>query len=54
MRYSPGLSVEQIADQTGRTVAAIYKALQRLHDRLFECASRKLAVKAFYTLRGQE
>jgi RNA polymerase sigma-70 factor (ECF subfamily) len=45
LKYHPGMTIAQIAAQTGRSVAAIYKALQRIHDRLFECASRKLATE---------
>ena len=46
LRYTPGLTVERIAEQTGRTIAAIYKALQRTHVRLYKCASRKLGLEA--------
>lgn len=45
LRYTPGLTIDQIAERTGRTVAALYKALQRIHQRLFDCASRKLALE---------
>jgi RNA polymerase sigma-70 factor, ECF subfamily len=45
-RYHPGVTIKQIARETGRTVAALYKALQRIHERLFDCASRKVAGEA--------
>lgn len=45
LRYSPQGNVKAVADQVGRSVPAIYKALQRIHQTLFECIQRKLAAE---------
>jgi len=45
LRYAPGLAVPELAEQTGRSVAAIYKALQRIHDRLLQCVEQVLATE---------
>ncbi len=42
-RYSPGASTKSVAHGVGRSVDAIYKALQRIHDTLFQCIGRTLA-----------
>jgi RNA polymerase sigma-70 factor len=36
-RYGVGATVEAIAAETGRSVHAIYRALRRIHQSLFEC-----------------
>jgi RNA polymerase sigma-70 factor, ECF subfamily len=41
-RYSREMSVAQIAGVTGRNTAALYKALERIRRRLFECVNRRL------------
>ncbi len=45
LRYGPGGSAKTLAAQVGRSVPAIYKALQRIHDALFTCIRRKLAAE---------
>ncbi|WP_437228284.1 sigma-70 family RNA polymerase sigma factor [Planctomicrobium sp. SH661] len=42
LRYTPDLPIEAVARRTARTVAACYKAIQRIHDQLFDCISHKL------------
>lgn len=37
--------VEELASQAGRSVEAIYKALQRIRQALFECVTRALKVE---------
>ncbi len=44
-RYSQGGSVKSVAEQVGRSAPAIYKALQRIHQTLFDCISRKLSAE---------
>jgi RNA polymerase sigma-70 factor (ECF subfamily) len=41
-RYSRQMSVAQIAEITGRNTSALYKALDRIRSRLFECVSRRV------------
>lgn len=43
LRYEPNYSMELIARRTGRTVAACYKALQRINHQLFECINLNLS-----------
>jgi RNA polymerase sigma-70 factor (ECF subfamily) len=42
-RYSQGDSVQDIAAQLGRSPDAVYKALARLRQVLFECVTHRLA-----------
>jgi RNA polymerase sigma-70 factor, ECF subfamily len=42
LRYTPGLSVRGVAQQVGRSIDAIYKALARIHRLLFDCVHRAL------------
>jgi RNA polymerase sigma-70 factor, ECF subfamily len=46
LRYAAGYAVKAISEQTGRTVAAVYKSLQRIHERLFQCVSQRLMQEA--------
>jgi RNA polymerase sigma-70 factor (ECF subfamily) len=39
-RYFEGCTVESLAGRTGRTIEAVYKALQRVRRQLFECVER--------------
>jgi RNA polymerase sigma-70 factor, ECF subfamily len=41
-RYSHQMSVAQIAGITGRNLSTLYKALERIRRRLFECVNRRL------------
>jgi RNA polymerase sigma-70 factor, ECF subfamily len=43
LRYRGGATVEELAQRTGKTVLAAYKALHRAHDRLLQCMRGKLA-----------
>ncbi|SFJ18307.1 sigma-70 family RNA polymerase sigma factor [Planctomicrobium piriforme] len=43
LRYTEGISLKQAAHDTGRSLQAMYKLLQRIHLRLFECVTRRLA-----------
>jgi RNA polymerase sigma-70 factor (ECF subfamily) len=40
--YSRRMPVVQLAEVTGRNLAALYKTLERLRRRLFECVNRRL------------
>lgn len=42
LRYSRGATTKGVAEQVGSSVAAIYKALNRIEARLIECAQRSL------------
>ena len=42
-RYEPGVSVEEAAQQSGRSLVAAYKALARIRKLLFDCVSNQLA-----------
>ena len=47
-RYSRQMSVAQIADMTGRNSSALYKALDRIRRRLFECVNRRIQMGSHY------
>lgn len=40
--YGPGAGIAQVAEQSGRTVAAFYQWLHRMRTRLLECTHRVL------------
>lgn len=42
-RYQPGSGVEDAAKQSGRSMAAAYKALSRIRKALLDCVNRQLA-----------
>jgi len=42
LRYAQESSLKEIARDTGRSIHALYKSLQRVHLKLFECVSRRL------------
>lgn len=44
LRYEIGASVEKVAREVGRSVKALYYALNRIHFRLLECIQRSLSV----------
>lgn len=39
-RYRPGATTKSVAVQTGRTVKAVYQALRRIHNVLFDCVRK--------------
>jgi RNA polymerase sigma-70 factor (ECF subfamily) len=39
-RYRPGATTKSVAAQTGRTVPAVYQALRRIHNVLFDCVDK--------------
>ena len=39
-RYQPGATPTSVAGQTGRSVKAIYEALRRIHNVLFDCVRK--------------
>jgi RNA polymerase sigma-70 factor (ECF subfamily) len=45
LRYMPGVPIKLLAEETGRSVDAIYKSLQRIYARLSECISRRLQLQ---------
>ena len=47
-RYSRHMSVAQIAGITGRNTSTLYKALERIRRRLFECVNRRLHMGSHY------
>lgn len=47
LRYAePGTTIQQVAQATGQTANALYKALQRIRQQLLVCLERKLASPA--------
>lgn len=44
-RYRGGATVDEISKQSGKTVFAVYKALDRAHDRLLSCMRGKLSAE---------
>jgi RNA polymerase sigma-70 factor (ECF subfamily) len=44
-RFTEGASVESIAAGAGRSVDAVYKALAKIRQALFECVTRRLAAE---------
>ena len=42
LKYQSSQSVKQIATAVCRTESAVYKALQRIHEELFDCVEAKL------------
>lgn len=43
MRYRGGATVEEVARHSGKSVVAVYKALNRAHERLLQCMRGKPA-----------
>ncbi len=39
-RYQPGATPRSVASQTGRSVKAVYQALNRIHNALFDCVRK--------------
>lgn len=44
-RFQPETTTAALADSAGRSVKAVYKALNRIYDRLFHCVERAIASK---------
>ncbi len=42
LRYEPGATIRDVAQRLGRKVDAVYKALNRIHDKLLDCINSKL------------
>jgi RNA polymerase sigma-70 factor (ECF subfamily) len=42
-RYKPGATTKRVAAEVGRSTDAVYKALNRIHQALFECMSAGLS-----------
>lgn len=41
-RYEAGATVKQIAEQVGRPLQGLYKAMQRIHRALFVCVNQRM------------
>ena len=41
-RYADGATTKSVAEAVGRGVDAVYKSLNRIHQRLFDCVTTKL------------
>lgn len=39
-RYRPGATPRSVAEQTGRKLKAVYQALDRIHNALFDCVQK--------------
>jgi RNA polymerase sigma-70 factor, ECF subfamily len=46
-RYLRNLSVAKLSEATGRNLSTIYKSLERIRRRLFECINRRLELGSF-------
>jgi len=42
-RYAPGTSLKEIAAESGRSVQGLYKSVQKIRARLFECVMRRIS-----------
>ncbi|MBN1395121.1 MAG: sigma-70 family RNA polymerase sigma factor [Pirellulales bacterium] len=42
LRYEPGATTRKVAELVGRSVDAVYKALNRIHEQLLNCIDSKL------------
>ena len=43
IRYESGSSAKTVADRTGKSLAAVYRAFTRIHDKLARCVRRTIA-----------
>jgi RNA polymerase sigma-70 factor (ECF subfamily) len=43
-RYKPGATTKRVAAEVGRSTDAVYKALARIHQALFDCMTAKFPV----------
>ncbi len=46
-RYRVGATPKSVSQQVGRSVAAVYKALSRIHDALFDCMRRATVMEEY-------
>jgi RNA polymerase sigma-70 factor (ECF subfamily) len=44
-RYADECSIEELAERTGRTESAVYRALSRVRRVLYECVNRSMALE---------
>jgi len=42
LRYSPGATTKSVAEAVGRSTAAVYRSLVRIHDVLFHCIDQAM------------
>jgi RNA polymerase sigma-70 factor, ECF subfamily len=45
LRYQSGATAQDVADRVGRSVKAVYKALNRIHEQLLQCIRSRVATK---------
>ncbi len=45
LRYEPGATTQGVADQVGRSIHAVYKALNKIHTQLLECVRKTLSAE---------
>jgi len=44
-RYRSGATTRSVSEEVGRSLSAVYKALNRIHETLFECIRRTIAAE---------
>jgi len=44
-RYEGGATIKSIAQAVGRPIQGLYKAMQRIHDSLFDCIQKRLTAE---------
>lgn len=45
LRYQSGATTQDVADRVGRSVKAVYKALNRIHDQLLHCIRSRITTR---------
>ncbi len=45
MRYQSGMTTQDVAERVGRSVQAVYKALNRIHGQLLSCIRQNLSLE---------
>jgi RNA polymerase sigma-70 factor (ECF subfamily) len=45
LRYEPRATTQGVADRVGRSIQAVYKALNRIHGQLLDCVRQTLAAE---------
>jgi RNA polymerase sigma-70 factor, ECF subfamily len=51
LRYEPDATTKSVAEQSGRSIHAVYKALNRIHGALLRCVRQTMAAEGIH-LRG--